>query len=318
MAGKFVFALICGLCAVSFVSPALADGNVVAKVSGVPITQFEVNRQIDKVMPFRVSFHGQMSQEKKDALQTEAVDALIERAYKVCYAHENNILVDSDQVDTALAKIRANYPTDEAFGLAVADEGVNGLRASLGRQLLADRVEAEVVESKVKVTDAEVETYYNERKQMFLMPQQFRASHILIKVDPASNQEERAALKAKADGLLKQAKSGEDFFNLAYYNSDDRTKFVGGDLGLFHEGQTAKPFEDALKKMELGEISDLVETRWGYHIIKLVERNEPRQMSFSDIKLKVRSQLEKVQRDTYYQQMIASAKAKCPLVMTGE
>ncbi|MCF6180105.1 MAG: peptidyl-prolyl cis-trans isomerase, partial [Geopsychrobacter sp.] len=161
-----------------------------------------------------------------------------------------------------------------------------------------------------KVSDAEIEKYYKEKKHTFFMPKQFRASHILVKVDPASNKEERAALKKKADEILLRAQKGEDFFDLAYYNSDDRTKYVGGDLGMFHEGQTEKPFEDALLKLKVGDISDLVKTRYGYHIIKLTQVNEPRQMSFNEVKLKIKATLEKERRDKIYAEWIDSLKQK--------
>ncbi|NIR17793.1 MAG: peptidylprolyl isomerase, partial [Desulfobacterales bacterium] len=114
---------------------------------------------------------------------------------------------------------------------------------------------------------------------------------------PASNKKERTELRERAEGLAKRAKDGEDFYNLAYYNSDDRTKYVGGDLGYFHKGQTVPEFESALLEMEPGEIAGPVKSMYGWHIIKLVEDNPPRQLSFEDMKGKLRQQLEKEQRE---------------------
>lgn len=287
-----------------------AAQTVIATVGGVPITNTEVNRQVDKEMPFKVSFHGQMSEEKRAAIRAEAIEQLIERAFKVCYAIDKEISVAAEQTDAALAKVRAYYKTDDDFDKAVAKETVAGLRASIYRDLVATKAESVAVEEKIEVTDEAVEKYYAEKQQMFFMPMQFQASHILIKVDPSSNKEQRAELLAKAEDLRDRAKAGENFYNLAYYNSDDRTKYVGGDLGLFHEGQTAKPFENALKKMQIGEISDTVKTRWGFHIIKLTQKNEPRQLLFAEMKSKIKTQLAEKQREQYYQQWMTELKDK--------
>ncbi len=295
-----------------------AAEEIVAKVSGVPITAAEVQRELNKLMPFKVGFHSKIPKEKIENIKAEALETLIERGHKIAYAIENNITVPDEQVDDALEKVKARFKTAEEFEAAVGNESVAGLRAAIFRQLIAQKAETVAVESKIQVSDEEVESFYEGNKQSYKMPLQFRASHVLIKVDPSSSAEQRTELKAKAEGLLQRAKSGEDFYNLAYYNSDDRTKYVGGDLGLFHEGRTAKPFEDALKQMEIGEISDLVKTRWGYHIIKLTEKNESRQIPFEEMKGKLRGQLEKEQRDMYYQQWFDSLQEKYVVEHLGE
>ncbi|NOY13988.1 MAG: hypothetical protein GXP51_10050 [Deltaproteobacteria bacterium] len=292
--------------------------KIIATVGDIPITTAEVQRQINTVMPFKVSFHGKMSKEKLATIRAEAVEALIERAYKIAYARDNDISVPDSLVNAAFAKVKSRFKTAAAFNTAVSGETAAGLRASIYRQLLARKAEVVAVEDKIKVTDADIQKYYNENQQTFFMPTQFRASHILIKVDPASNPEERAVLKAKAAALLKRAKSGEDFYNLAYYNSEDRTRYVGGDLGLFHAGQTAKPFEDALKRLQVGGISGLVQTRWGYHIIKLTEKKDPHQLPFAEVRTKIRTQLEKTQRDRFYRQWIDGLKAKYQVEMHGD
>jgi len=286
------------------------EANIVARVGGVPITAFELQRQIDRVMPLRVSFHGGVSAERINEIKQEALNDLIERAYKVKYAIDNEISVQVSLVEDQMKKIGARFKTKKEFESAVGAETLSGLRASIYRQLLAKKSEAIAVTSKTVANNAEIENYYAEKKHTFFMPKQFRASHILIKVDPASNSEEREALKSKAQEILVRAKKGEDFFDLAYYNSDDRTKYVGGDLGMFHEGQTEKPFEDALKKMAVGDISDLVQTRFGFHIIKLTQINEPRQLSFDEVRLKIKATLEKDRHDNLYAEWLESLKQK--------
>jgi parvulin-like peptidyl-prolyl isomerase len=220
------------------------------------------------------------------------------------------ISVDNVAVEKRLEAIRAKFKTKKDFEKALGREGLKEFRLSLYRDLLAGKAEELAVGSKIKVTDAQVRENYETNKAMYLRPRQFKASHILVKVDPSANREEREALLKKAEDLAARAKAGEDFYNLAYYNSDDRSRYVGGDLGYFHEGQTAKEFEDALKKMKSGEVSGLVKTMFGYHIIKLVEVNEPRQFEFDEVKDKIRQSLEKKQRETLYEEWMKGLKSK--------
>jgi parvulin-like peptidyl-prolyl isomerase len=166
------------------------------------------------------------------------------------------------------------------------------------------------VDSGVKVTDEDVRAYYDKNQSMYMRPRQFKASHILVKVDPASSKSEREALLSKAQDLAVKAAAGEDFYNLAYYNSDDRSKYVGGDLGYFHEGQTVPEFEEALVKMKPGEIAGPIKTMFGYHIVKLMELNEPRQLNYEEVKDNIRQTLEKKQRDSLYEAWMNGLKAR--------
>ena len=134
-----------------------------------------------------------------------------------------------------------------------------------------------------------------------------------MKVDPALTKEAKETLKVKADELQKRAKDGEDFYNLAYFNSDDRTKYVGGDLGLFHQGQTVPEFETVLQEMEIGEISELVKTLYGYHVIKLTEKNAPRQLMLDEVSGKIRKLLEGRQQEELLSAWLSSLQTECPV-----
>jgi peptidyl-prolyl cis-trans isomerase D len=130
-----------------------------------------------------------------------------------------------------------------------------------------------VLAAKYTPPDKEVEDYYKRNASTrFKHPDQVHARHILISVPAGASDKEKAAAKAKADGVLKQAQAkGADFTKLAAkYSDDPGSKDQGGDLGTFGRGQMIKPFEDAVFAMKPGQIT-IVETRYGYHIVQLVE-----------------------------------------------
>ena len=122
----------------------------------------------------------------------------------------------------------------------------------------------------------ELEKYHRRHLDQFEILEKIKASHILIKVDEGTDETVRAEKKAFAEKLLEEVKTGKDFAELARVNSDDAASAVkGGNLGYFTRGSMVKPFEQAAFNMKPGDISEVVETTFGYHIIKVEEYTEP-------------------------------------------
>jgi len=138
--------------------------------------------------------------------------------------------------------------------------------------------------AKVEVSKEDVRTYYNEHQNDFGTPEERRAAHILISVSASASQAEQDAAKAKAEQLLQQARQNPAMFaDLARKNSQDPGSAVnGGDLGFFGRGMMVKPFEDAAYSLKVGEISGLVKSDFGYHIIKLVAIKPSRILPFDE------------------------------------
>lgn len=290
-----------------------AVDDLIARVGEVPISAFDLSVQVQRKIPSQVSFHGRIAPEKIAAITDQALAQLIDQAYWVNWAREQKISLSQDEVDQAMKPLLGQVSSLEALKEKVGEKPYNDIRALIYREVLARKAEEKALAAEVQVSDEAVKAYYEENKKRFFRPRQFRASHILIKVDPAADAEQKKALEEKAENLLAQARAGENFHDLAYFNSDDRSKFVGGDLGYFHEGQAVEEFEEAMLKLEPGEISDLVRTRYGYHIIRLVERNEPRQLSFEEMAPKIRAQLEEEQKAAAREKWMEKLRASYPL-----
>ena len=128
----------------------------------------------------------------------------------------------------------------------------------------------------VTFDENELEKYHRRHLDQFEILEKIKASHILIKVDEGTDETVRAEKKAFAEKLLEEVKTGKDFAELARVNSDDAASAVkGGNLGYFTRGSMVKPFEQAAFNMKPGDISEVVETTFGYHIIKVEEYTEP-------------------------------------------
>ena len=130
------------------------------------------------------------------------------------------------------------------------------------------------VEDQVKIEPSEVADYYEFNLNKYRQPEKVKARHILFKVKKDATPEEIAKVKARAEFVLKQARAGKDFAALARKYSQGPTAKEGGELGWFERGQMIKPFSDAAFSLKKGEISGLVRTDFGFHIIKVEDRRE--------------------------------------------
>jgi peptidyl-prolyl cis-trans isomerase C len=151
----------------------------------------------------------------------------------------------------------------------------------------------------LEVTDVEVEQFYQKNKaERYDKPEMVRASHILIKVDTNATDEQKKQALEKAQKIFKQVQeSGSDFAQLAKENSDCPSAKAGGDLGFFpREGVMVEPFAAAAFKLQAGQVSDIVETTFGYHIIKVTARKEAVTISFEEVKDEIRGEVKSEKR----------------------
>jgi len=149
-------------------------------------------------------------------------------------------------------------------------------------------IDIDAMRAKVTVPPADIEREYNNNLEQYSTPEQVRASHILLKTEGKDD----AAVKAKAEELLKQARSGADFAELARKNSEDEASAKnGGDLDYFGKGRMVPEFDAAVFAMQPGQISDLVKTQYGYHIIKLVDKKPATTRPFAEVRQQLADQL---------------------------
>jgi peptidyl-prolyl cis-trans isomerase D len=149
-------------------------------------------------------------------------------------------------------------------------------------------VDVDALRAKVTIPPAEIERYYNSNIEQYKTPEQVRASHILLKTEGKDD----AAVKATAEDILKQARGGADFAELAKkYSEDESNAKQGGDLDYFGRGRMTPEFEDAAFSMTPGQISDVVKTQFGYHIIKLVDKKPATTRTLAEVRQQIADQL---------------------------
>ena len=193
---------------------------------------------------------------------------------------------------------------------------IKGQLEMITNNFLAFQYLQKEVISKIKVTEKEAKAYYDKNPDLFKSPEQIKARHILIQVPKEAPDEEKKKLKEKADEVLKKVKAGEDFTKLAADFSDDPgTKSKGGELGFFSKGSMVPAFEQAAFALKPGEVSELVETDFGFHVIKVDEKKEAVSEPFETIKEKVTKQVLREKQETKVTEFVEQALKKAKVMM---
>lgn len=268
--------------------------KIVAVVNSINLSEAELSQEINVLMPMNQTFHGKLSEDKMKKIRTEALKNLVDSELRAQDAERKGVKVNQQLLDGEIDKLVAKFKTKDSLIAAYTGAGFTEKTFArlFERRLLAEKAVQLEVDSKVTVTPEKVKNYYSVNEAKYSKPEEFRASHILLKLDPSATDEERSKIRSKAEEILKKIKNGESFEELAMKESDDLSRINGGDLGYFHAGQAVYDFESALLKLKIGETSNIVETIYGDHIIKLTDKRPPRQIPFDEIKDKIAKDLE--------------------------
>jgi len=144
----------------------------------------------------------------------------------------------------------------------------------------------------ITVTDEDISLFYKENPENFSVPEQIQASHILLSLEPDASDEVKKEKQSELQAVLEKIKKGDDFAELARKHSDCPSKEKGGELGSFPRGAMVKAFEDVAFNLKKDEVSDVVETQFGFHIIKLTGRTEASTTPIEQVKDKISTYLE--------------------------
>jgi len=189
-------------------------------------------------------------------------------------------------------KFRSNVVATDADVSKYFEDHKDDFRIPEKRKIRFLTIDQEALRQRVSVTGQQIERAYNDNIQQYSTPEQVHAEHILLKTDGKNDDE----VKKKAEALLAQAKGGANFEDLAKKNSEDEgSKVKGGDLDFFGRGQMVKEFEDTAFSMQPGQISDLVKSQFGYHIIKLLEKRPASTKPLTEVRGQIEDQLKSEQ-----------------------
>lgn len=301
--------------------PAVKDtAAVVARVNGVGVSQGDFDRSWEYFLQRSGIPAGHADKDGKVVeLRKQVLDRLVDEELLFQEAKNLKQLVGKEVVDAEIEKARTQFPTPEAFTEALHQNKLteDGLRAVFIRNLTIQSFVENVLARDVAVSDAEVHDFYAGNQDKFDSPEQAHARHILVTVAEGADEKTRQTAQAKADDLLVQLKGGADFGELAKKSSDCPSASQGGDLGFFGHGQMVPEFDAAAFALKPGELSGVVTTKFGYHIIKLEEKKDAGLIPEADVAPRIREYLVAQKTGTAVEQKIKTLResAKIELVM---
>ena len=254
-------------------------------VNGVSISGDDFFRALYRMERLVINMGKPLGCSQITRLRTEVAEGLIRR--ELLYQEsKKKVRASETEITAELEKMRDQIQTTGDFASASAP-----FRPQVERALgIRKFVETEFV-SKAVVTDKEIWSYYDSNRNSFRQPEQVRASHIFVKAGGAGDPR-KAEARRKIEEVKKKIKEGQDFGTLARTYSDDASGSKGGDLGYVRMGQIVKPLEDALFALKPGEVSDVVETSLGYHLVKATDRKPETTAPFETVKDQLRSALQ--------------------------
>lgn len=300
-------------------SPALPDdskdmGGKVAAVNGSVITKEDFNREIIRVNRRLASAGRPANKEQLPELKKDVLETLINRELLYQESQKSKIMVEETVVNEQLKMVKKDFPSDDAFKTAMAkmDLSEEDIKTQIRKGMTIERFIDERFGMKIQVSDSEMKDYYDSRSHFFKNPEQVRASHILVKAEANATEAQKKAAGKKIKEIQLKLKNGDDFAEVAKADSEGPSAGKGGDLGYFRRGQMVKPFEEKAFSMNPRQVSDPVETKFGYHLILVTDKKPESTIPYEDVKDKLKQYMlrQKVQEQVNAYIKVIKEKAK--------
>ncbi len=308
-------------------TPEEPTDGVAVTVNGVDITEAELQKllkpQLERMAQQGKQLPPAFAQTLEKQLRQQILDQIIIRRLLDEKVKEANIVITEEEVINQITELAAaqRQPLSlEEFKKKIAEYGqsFDELKQQIRKGMTYQKIAEAQWAGKINITEEDAKKYYDENPTQFEVKEQVRASHILITPDTtdpdADPNQAKAEAKAKIHDLLEQIQDGADFAELARANSTCPSAAGGGDLDFFPRGKMVPPFDKAAFELEVGKVSDIVETQFGYHIIKVTDRREAGTTSFEQAGDDIIKQLTRKKQSEFTKKYIDSLKAEANIV----
>src|SRR5215469_5826235 len=279
-------------------NPGKVVEEIIARVNNEIITKSEYDKSLTQTEDeVRQDCKGKCTPEQQETeienRKKTALRDLIDQSLLAQRGKDMGISVETDVVKQLdQIRIQNNLKDMDELEKAVTSQGLNweDFKNSIRNRILTQKVVQQEVGSHINIGESDAKKFYEEHKSEFVRPEQVALSEIIINTE-GKKESELPDLKKKAETALKRVKDGEDFGEIAKRLSDGATKEQGGYIGTFKRGELAKSLEDVVFKMKRNELTDVIETRQGYLVFKVLEHYDEGQQSFEKVQDEIKEHL---------------------------
>jgi peptidyl-prolyl cis-trans isomerase C len=283
--------------------------EVVARVNGEAIHRDDFMRAIQTV---EARAGGPVPADRRNDIYRGILDQLVAYRLLIQETKARNTVVTDAEVTARFETVRKQFPSEEAFKQAMAERKVTEqtLREDTRLDLLISKMLEAEIAPKLTVDAKKVSDFYAQNPDRFNQPESVHASHILLRFPDGADAAAKKTIRGEADGLMAKIKAGADFAALAKEHSQDGSAAQGGDLGFFTRGQMVPSFETAAFALPPGGVSEVVESEFGYHIIKVQEKRPARTVPLVEVSEQIEGYLKDQERQQRTEGFVESLKAK--------
>lgn len=284
----------------------------VALVNGSGISREEYEREMNQVRNRMLRQGRQVSDSQLMEIKRVVLDNIIGRELLYQESRKQGVLVKTSDTEARWLSMKDNYPSEVEFKNALTEMNLSeeSLRTQLERSIALQQFIDGKIGLSITVVEKETKEFYNKNPAYFKKPETVHARHILIKVQPDDDASQKAAARKKIETIQRRLSAGEDFSTLARTFSEGPTGVKGGDLGFFGRGQMVKSFEDAAFALNPGEVSDLVRSSFGYHLINVIDKKPESIYPYDDVKESIYQNLRRQRVDKEVKHYVEKLKSR--------
>lgn len=251
-----------------------------------------------------------------EQLTRDALESLI--SFELLYqeSQKRGVAVSDADIDADVSRTKARFADAAAYDSALQQRGLSAedVRRDTRKTLAVNKVLEQTAWQNIDIPPAQVQRFYDENREQFRHAEEIRASHILLRADRDAATVERAQAQQQAESLLAQIKAGADFAELARKHSQDPgTAGKGGDLGFFSRGAMEPTFEEAAFGLKVGEVSAVVKTPYGFHIIKVTGQRPAGYAALADVQSDIAALLRDEEKRKRQDQFVAQLKQQAKI-----
>ncbi|MDA3851698.1 MAG: peptidylprolyl isomerase [Spirochaetaceae bacterium] len=280
--------------------------------------------ELDKILAVRVQQYvaqgNELNDDDKENIRQELLQGLVDQTLLRQKAEELNIEAAQEDIDEQYQSFLEQFDSEEEAQGFLDEQGYSV--KELKRDMTVDLQVQKLLENELyplaDPNEEDVAAFYDEHPDYFVEPEQIQARHIIIALAADDTEEQKTLARKKIQDVLDLALQGEDFAELAKLHSEGPSAPQGGDLGWFRRGQMVAPFEEAAFVLDVGEISGIVETQFGFHIIQVEDKKEAGVTSLEDAASTIKDFMRQDKLPALYEEYLGNLTENAEIVYSSK